>query len=189
MTQRITDVLLNNYSPVAFVNGDLDKFADNYITVSNERIDTWFNKFYKNEDRAAIIKNVEKLMNRANEEFVEEEINDEPEEIDEDDIDDIENEIEEAPEANSNDMEDSVERVQHISENREKIAVDLSTASETKADAPKTEAPNTEAVKARENNPLKERIVLDEFSAKASDKDLSAKVDKKDAPVASNVKE
>jgi hypothetical protein len=45
ITQRVTDVLLNNYSPVAFVNGDLDKFADNYIIASNDRLDIWMEKF------------------------------------------------------------------------------------------------------------------------------------------------
>ena len=97
MTQRITDVLLNNYSPVAFVNGDLDKFADNYITISNDRLDSWMQDYHygnNSEQRANIINGIEKLMNRAKDEFVEEEINNEPEEIDEDDIDDIEDEIE-----------------------------------------------------------------------------------------------
>jgi hypothetical protein len=96
ITQRVTDVLLNNYSPVAFVNGDLDKFADNYIIASNDRLDIWMEKFAETDSqkREILLNDVEKLMNRAKDEFVEEEINNEPEEIDEDDIDDIEDEIE-----------------------------------------------------------------------------------------------
>ena len=100
ISQRITDVLLSSYSPAAFVNGDLDKFADNYITISNDRLDSWMQGYYYGGDsknRASIIKNVEKLMNRAKDDALEEEINEEPEEIDEDDIDDIEDEIEETP--------------------------------------------------------------------------------------------
>jgi hypothetical protein len=93
--------------------------------------------------------------------------------------------------ADVNDMKAFVARVQEIREkaNREKITVDLSAVAETKVDAPKTEASRTAAVKVEEANPLKERIVLDEFSAKASDKDVSAKVEETDAPVVSNVKE
>jgi hypothetical protein len=96
ITQRVADVLLNNYSPVAFVNGDLDKFADNYIIVSNDRLDIWMEKFVETDSqkREIFLNNVEKLMNRAKDEVVEEEINNEPEEIDEEDIDDIEDEIE-----------------------------------------------------------------------------------------------
>ena len=58
-------------------------------------------------------------------------------------------------------------------------------ADDLECDAGKT----VRTFKAEETNPLKERIVLDEFSAKTSNNDLSSKVDKKDAPVASNVKE
>ena len=99
-TQLVTDVLLKNYSPVAFVNGDLDKFADNYITISNERLNGWMQSYYYGGDsknRANIIKDVEKLMNRAGDDLAEEEINEEPMEIDEDDIDGLDEEIEETP--------------------------------------------------------------------------------------------
>jgi hypothetical protein len=98
--QKISDVFLKNYSPVAFVNGDLDKFSDNYICSNNERIESWLtgcNVITKDRihEIPGIINGVEKLMNRAMV-VVEEEVYEEPaEEIDDDDIDDLEEEIEE----------------------------------------------------------------------------------------------
>ena len=90
VTQRITDVLLRSYSPAAFVNGDFDKFADNYVTGNNEVLDHWMQSYYyggNSKNRASIIKGVEKLMSQDHEEVAEDEIDEELDDgMDEDDI-------------------------------------------------------------------------------------------------------
>ena len=89
VSQHIADVFLRNYSPAAFVNGDYDKFADNYVTYSNDRLESWMRSYYYGNDiqhRANIVKGIEKLMNRAMDDAAEEEIYNVPaEEMDDDD--------------------------------------------------------------------------------------------------------
>jgi hypothetical protein len=142
VNQKILDVILKNYSPVAFAKDDLSKYANNYLLNNETLIAGYYQTF----------------VNRS---------------------------------ANVNDMEAFVAKVQEARArvNREKIAVDLSAFAEAKIDASKTEASPVAAIKVEESNPLKERIVLDEFSANISDKGVSAKVEETDAPTVSNVKE
>jgi hypothetical protein len=141
VNQKILDVILKNYSPVAFAKDDLSKYANNYLLNNETLIAGYYQTF----------------VNRS---------------------------------ANVNDMEAFVAKVQETRAkvNREKIAVDLSAFAEAKIDAHRTEA-SPAAIKVEESNPLKERIVLDEFSANISDKDVSAKVEENDAPTVTSVKE
>jgi hypothetical protein len=130
VNQKILDVILENYSPVAFAKDDLSKYANNYLLDNETAIAGYYQTF----------------VNRS---------------------------------ADVNDMEAFVTKVKETraKANREKITVDLSAVTETKVDSHKTEAYQTAAVKVEESEPMKERIVLDEFSAKTSDNSVSSSSD------------
>ena len=66
--QKILDIILKNYSPVAFTNGTLDRYINDYYLNNNEKLEEYHSIMFKNvskEEMAVFMKSV----NEAHEEY------------------------------------------------------------------------------------------------------------------------
>ena len=153
VTQKLLDVVLKNYSPVAYTDGSLDKYANAHFLADQTLLDKYYsthiydraNDKAKADFRKRVAESYKKLTNQE--------------------------------------LPTVADRMEEKPTEREQIAVDLSAL---KVDEAKTEAPQTSEHKFEVTDPSKKRMVLKDLSETVGSADVSARVDKQDAPVISN---
>jgi hypothetical protein len=160
VNQKILDVLLKNYSPVAFLKNDLSKYADNYIFKDDNRILAHCEKYiYRGnyDEKKAFLERVKSVRENIESKF--------------------------KADASKIEVKDDKAPI------REQIVVDISAVDAPKVNASKVDAPKADAPKVEANEPAKERIVVNEALENASGDKVSNKVEEIKAPVSSKSKE
>ena len=158
-TQKILDVIIKNYSSIAFTkNGNLDKYADGYMF--NRENDYFLGRYYYryNATKAAGFKDVKDFIGKVSAAY-------------------------EKSKAEDLARESAIKENEQSIAEKEQISVDLSKVDAPKVDAPKVDEPKVDVPKVEANEPEKERIVIKELSENASSIDVSSKIDDIDAPV------
>jgi hypothetical protein len=160
VNQKILDVLLKNYSHVAFLKNDLSAYADNYIVNNDTRVYMYCEKnIYRGDydKKQAFLAGVKAARENIESKFKA-------------DASKVEAKNDKAP-------------------IREQIVIDMSAADAPKVNASQVDEPKVTAPKVEVNKPTKERIVVNEVLENVGATQLSDKVKEPDAPVSSKSKE
>ena len=158
--QRILDVILKNYSPVAFTQGKLDLYANGFLVKNDDP----FGRYYQENVKNTGWYGINPVMNKVREIYA--------------------NLGKKAP-ANESAIKDDKKPAPE----KEQISVDLSKADASKVDAPKVDAPKVDEPKVEANESVKERIAVNEALDNVESAKVSNKVEEIKAPVSSKSKE
>ena len=160
-TQKILDVFMKNYSPVAFVTNDLNQYADNFIINDKDNIFEYYRRFVDFNGQENNVELYTEKVKAAREK------------------------LESRAPAN----EPAVKDEQKNAPQKEKITVDLNNANEPKPTETKVEAARPEEIKAESSNSLREAMSIPGLSESVVEKKSTTEVKEAEAPAITNVKQ
>jgi hypothetical protein len=180
----VLDVILKNYSPVAFTNGTLDRYANEFFLKYVDNIDTFYGWYindratYENKMafRQRVVALHEKMKNQEADLKEDKKSAPEKEKISVD----LSQSVEPKPSvAKQNVPQPVAPKVEANNSSKERIVVNeaLENVGGTKV-----------SDQVKKSNSLKEKIVIHELSEKVNGNNASARVDEHTAPVTSNLK-
>ena len=147
VNQRILDVLLKNYSPIAFLKNDLSKYSNNHIVNDENMVVGYSLKYLRQQEPdkvKAFVAGVKSARKNIESKFKA-------------DASKIEAKDDKAPV-------------------RERIVIDMSAVDAPNVNAPKVEAPKVDVTKEKASDNFRESIVVNELSEKITVKEVSEKV-------------